>query len=400
MKKRLLLLLLIFFSGTSFAIFSAMKGEECTTAVITGLATSDAAPLLWKNRDTDQLSNKVVFVNDKPYSYLALVNAEDTSGRMAWTGLNSAGFAIMNSVAYNLPSKSSEAVDLEGIIMADALRTCSTVDDFESYIKSNLGPDLGSRANFGVIDAHEGASLFEVHNRGYKRLDAKDFPEKYIVNTNFSRSGTEDQGRGYIRFDRASALFKNVAQGKLTLDFILENVCRDLGHPLLTYPAPEEWKNLPADKPYWIHANYTIDRVSTSSAVVIRGVGKGENSGKVTMWVILGEPVCSIAVPLWVEAGNPPSPLWEGKDAPICKEALRIKDILRPLKGSDRKEYIDITRLDNKAGKGWLPLILRAEKEIIEKTREFLGRNPNSSQLAEFEKEMATKVLETLKGIH
>jgi hypothetical protein len=31
--------------------------------------------MLWKNRDTDNLSNKVVFVREAPFSYLALVDA-------------------------------------------------------------------------------------------------------------------------------------------------------------------------------------------------------------------------------------------------------------------------------------------------------------------------------------
>ncbi len=101
---------------------SANAGEECTTAVITGEATVDRAPILWKNRDTDTLSNKVVFVSEKPFSYLGVVNAEAPSGRIVWGGLNEAGFAIMNSVAYNLPQKAGEREDDEGLLMAESSR--------------------------------------------------------------------------------------------------------------------------------------------------------------------------------------------------------------------------------------------------------------------------------------
>ncbi len=52
----------------------------CTTAVFGPAATADGAPLLWKNRDTNVLSIKVVFVPEKPFSYLGLVNTEETSG--------------------------------------------------------------------------------------------------------------------------------------------------------------------------------------------------------------------------------------------------------------------------------------------------------------------------------
>ncbi len=50
----------------------------------------------------------------------------------------------MNTVAYNLPKETAEIKDLEGLIMADALRLCRTVDDFEAYVEANLGPALGA----------------------------------------------------------------------------------------------------------------------------------------------------------------------------------------------------------------------------------------------------------------
>jgi len=58
----------------------------------------------------------------------------------------------MNTVTYNLPEIAGEAEDLEGTIMADALRTFRTVEDFASYLEANRGDHLGSLANFGVID--------------------------------------------------------------------------------------------------------------------------------------------------------------------------------------------------------------------------------------------------------
>ena len=63
--------------GAALAAGFAPAGEleECTTAVITGGATADGNPILWKNRDTDSLSNKIVLVREKPFDYLAVVNA-------------------------------------------------------------------------------------------------------------------------------------------------------------------------------------------------------------------------------------------------------------------------------------------------------------------------------------
>ncbi len=300
--------------------------QECTTGIFAGESTADGRPMLWKNRDTDQLSNKVVFVEDKPYNYLGVVNAEDTDGRMVWAGVNAVGFAVANSVAYNLPQKSGEQADLEGIIMSDALRTCETLADFERFLGRSLGPDLGSRANFLAMDAKGGAAIFETHNHGFTRVDASTSPTHYLANTNFSRSGAADQGAGYLRFDRETALLEAAKPGTFTPAWVLQTAARDLGHALISHPAREDWNKLPADRPVWIHTNYTINRASTANVVVVHGVKPGEDPRRTTMWVALGEPVCSIAVPLWVSAGTPPAATWEGATAALTAESMRLKD--------------------------------------------------------------------------
>jgi hypothetical protein len=400
--------------------FSSALADECSTAIITGAAGVDGHPILWKNRDTDHLANAVVFVNETPYSYLGIVDADDASGRQVWVGLNSAGFAIMNTVAYNLPKKGGEAVDLEGIIMADALRTCATAADFERYIKENLGRALGSQANFGVIDASGGAAVFEVHNEGYKRLDAADSPDKYLLVTNFSRSGEKDKGRGYVRFERLEQLFREDNDGKYSIDEVLETFARDLENPLLSRPEPLIMENLPADTRYLINTSQTIDRAATAAAVAIEGAGAGQKPSDAVMWVILGEPVTGIAVPLWVETGEVPAELSvargakappaaehgagkgeksEAPGAPINRECMRLKGEMRPYTDDERIEYLDLSKLDNRADTGWLPVLLKREREIFDKTASFLARHPDKAEKAAFQRQMAAEALQTLKGI-
>jgi hypothetical protein len=373
--------------------------EECTTAVIGGSASVDGRPILWKNRDTEQLENRVVFVRETPHSYLGVVDADDASGRRVFVGLNLAGFAIMNTVAYNLPKQSDEAQDLEGTIMADALRLCATVADFEAYLEANLGRALGSQANFGVIDAAGGASVFEVHNHGIERLGAADSPEGTILVTNFSRSGEEDEGRGYVRFDRLTELFEADEDGRYSFDQVLGTFTRDLQNPFLWRLDPAQHASLRADTPHFISTRHTIDRRWTASATVIHGAGAGADPRDATMWVILGEPVCAIAVPLWVEAGEVPAELDGETAAPINEEAMRLKAVLRPYRDEERSEYLDLARLDNAEGTGWLPVLIAKEKEIFERTAEFLESGPNAEEKARFQREVAAEVLETLDGI-
>ena len=98
-----------------FAVLYGVPGRACTTALWGFGATGDGAPMLWKNRDTDILSNKAVYVAAQPLPYLGLIDAGDPS-RQVWAGVNEAGLAIFNSVAYNLPMQPQDAKDQEGFI--------------------------------------------------------------------------------------------------------------------------------------------------------------------------------------------------------------------------------------------------------------------------------------------
>jgi hypothetical protein len=391
----LLALLLIALTGIT-TVWTADQGEECTSLVATGAGTVDGASLLWKNRDNpSELSNKVVFVDDKPYSYLALVDGDPGNGRLAWASLNAAGFGLANTATDNLPP--SEPSGNPSILMGDAVRTCATVDEFEHFLQRNFGRNRGTRSNFLAVDAKGGAAIFETHAHGFKRLNAAEAPEQYLGNTNFSRSGTPDQGHGYLRFDREAELLKRVPGGRLSPGYVLQTMSRDLGHPLLHHPERDQWRTFPPDTPVWLHTNYTIDRPSTASAIVIQEVKPGEDPSRATMWVILGEPLTSVAVPLWVAAGTPPPELWQGEEAGLLKESARIKKVLRPLKSAERGEYIDVTRLDNSAGTGWLPTTLAAERQNLDEAEQLLKRKATVAELAAFEKLAASRTLALLK---
>ena len=372
-----------------------MKAAACSGAVISGKAAQDGRPILWKNRDTDHRYNKVVFVAEKPYSYLGVVNDDDPSGRRAWSGLNTEGFAVMNTVAYNLPSaKGEEYKDLEGGIMADALRTCRTVSDFEDYLKKNIGPALGSQADFGVIDAHGGASLFEVHNSSFTRFDAEAEAGKYLLITNFSRSGEKDKGKGYVRFSRLRELFTGVKSGKYSVAMVLERFARDLVNPMLAPAA------VPGRGPSYIHAAHTIDRATTASAIVVRGVKEGESSRNSMMWFMPGEPACSVAVPLWPDSGEVPFEVGGGTRTQLNRETMRLKSLLRPFADDERAEYLDLARLVNKSGTGWLGILTGKEKEMLAETEGFISTDPSPARKAAFQRAMAAKALEQIGRIH
>lgn len=372
------------------------SATACTTAVVGPGASTTGTPILWKNRDTSTLSNRIVYVDDQPFAYLCLANAGARSGRSCFAGLNQAGFGIINTVAYNVPLLADESDDHEGIIQADALRTCRTVDDFERYLETNLGPELGAQTNIGVIDAEGGAAIFEVHNHGIEKIDAADMPTDYLVNTNFARTGEEEEGEGYIRFERATELFQFFPAGGVDPEVILHSFTRDLGHPLLGGSGLNDTAKSPARPPEWINTRDRINRPSTAAAVVIVG---GSDQRPATLWIIPGEPVTAAAIPLWVESGHSPAALSEGEQVPLWLESLRIKKELRPSKKGHIFDYLDLTRLDNADGTGYLPSLLELEMSIFDETAAFLDQHPGSAELAEYQERIADRVLEHLRSI-
>jgi hypothetical protein len=67
------------------------------------------------------------------------------------------------------------------------------------------------------------------------------------------------------------------------------------------------------------------------------------------------------------------------------------------LKAAERREYVDVTRLDNSAGTGWLPTTLAAERENFAEAKDLLKRNPSAADLAAFQKTVAARTLALLR---
>ena len=377
----------------------AQGSQECTAAVMAPEAGEGHRPMLWKNRDTGQLSNRVVYVKEQPHSYLAVVDKDDPTGRVCWAGLNDAGFAIMNTASYNLPQRKGELVDQEGLIMTQALRTCRTVADFEAFLQANLGPNLGASTNFGVIDGEGNARVLEVHNHGVTRLDPAAAPGKFLFVTNFSRSGNPQEGAGRLRMARAEALASLRKPGPFGPREIFRDFARDTGPPLLKSRTWAQFHDLPSE-PFWIHTKHTINRWDTACSVVLVGKDPAQPDSRPMMWILPGEPLVSIALPLWVEAGAPPEAFFQGEEAPLWVETLRLKALARPTYGHpETQEYLDASRLDNRTGSGFLPLLLNTEDGIFTRTAAFLTRPRTPDELAAFQAAQATQALAVMKRL-
>lgn len=364
----------------SIAVFLcfALSIYPCTTAVVSGKATIDGRPLLLKNRDTDVLQNKLVYFAEGKFKFIGLVNSTDKENKEVWGGFNEAGFAIMNSASYNLKiNDTTKLSDKEGIIMRLALQNCASLQDFEKLL-NELPKPLGVETNFGVIDANGGAAYYETNNFTFIKFDVNDpsvAPNGYLIRTNFSFAGEENKGYGYIRHQTASQLFENqIKNGKISFEFLINDVPRCLVH---SFTKTDLTKNLPEENSdnYIFFRDY-IPRHSTSAAIVVQGVKENESPSLTTMWMILGFPLTSVIIPVWLlEDGTMPKILQadETGNAPLCNAALQLKDKVFSTQNDASENYLNLSALMNKENSGVRQKLIPIEEKILAKAKNILS---------------------------
>ena len=368
MKHFLLLMTLLF-------VWLA-PAEACTSAVVSGRATPDGRPLLWKHRDTGFLKNHVEYVRGEKYDFIAVVNSADFHlKREAWIGANSAGFALMNTQSYNLVDvkDGEERGEANGRVIYRALEVCATVDDFRHFLDTLAKPSR-IEANFGVIDARGGAMMFEVDYYTYKIYDANDpvtAPEGYVARTNFSESGQYGPGAGVVRYEEAERVLAPLARAKaVTPRRIFCDLSRSFHNCLLGIDLCQPPFTGKEASGWFVDQDF-IPRGSTSCSVVVQGVKSDEAACLTTMWTVLGYPPTGVAVPLWVDEALPSMVVMDKAlgTSPLSAASLRLKEQVFSLDwgmGSDR--YMHWFLLYNAEGSGYMQLLAPVERENFRQT--------------------------------
>ena len=352
----------------------------CTSAVVSGRATPDGRPLLWKHRDTDFLRNHVEYVRGSRFDFIAVVNSADFRlRREAWVGVNTAGFALMNTQSYNLVDvkDGTERGEANGRVIYRALEVCATVDDFRHFLDTLAKPSR-LEANFGAIDARGGAMMFEVDDYIYKVYDANDpatAPDGCVVRTNFSHSGQYGPGAGVVRYEEACRVLSPLARSRaVTPQRIFSDLSRSFHHPRLGLDLRRPPFTGPEASGWFVDQDF-IPRGSTSCSVVVQGVRPGEDAGLTTMWTLLGYPPTGVAVPLWAD---PALPAMVTRDealgtSPLSAASLRLRERVFPADwgmGSDR--YLHWSLLYNGRGDGYMQRLAPLEEEHFRLTEPVL----------------------------
>lgn len=371
----------------------------CTTAVISGKASADGRPLLWKLRDADEEENCMRFFKDGKYTYIGLINSKDIEGKNVWAGANSEGFAIMNNASYNVNLDDTVSLkDQEGVFMKLALQECATLADFEELLENYPKPH-GLAANFGVIDGKGGAAYYEVDNYSYVKYDVNDSktaPNGYLVRTNFSFRGKKDVGYGYIRYQTAEEIFQKAdVRNELNYRTIIQEFSRCFYHPVINVDYRDKYSEIPKGKNF-VHADDLITRKGSVSSFVVQGVRADERTDLSTIWILVGFPETSVAVPIWIRGGDtlPQTLVYDEsiQTSRLNKYALEWKEKCYPIGRADGYHYLNISELVNKEGTGFVQRIEKLENIIFDKTDKKLDawrkKIPSKEQVVEFYKEI------------
>lgn len=285
---------------------SIMPSWCCTSVIISSRYTSDGRPVMYKNRDTGKLDNRMQYFQGPLFSFIGLVNSDHNENEV-WAGTNSVGFCIMNTASYNFKEDKvpDSKMDKEGVVMYKALGICKTVSDFERLLDTLQRP-MGVEANFGVIDAHGGAAYYEVNNTRWIKIDVNEEEAGYRVVTNFCSNGRKEDYQGYERFLTASQIMKEMCEGK---EFVgishkdlydgLSRSYRNVTMGLDFDGCYDEYASIKAFTGFTADQDF-IPRYSTSAAVVFEGVVPESDPSKTVMWSLLGYPSCSVSIPLLV----------------------------------------------------------------------------------------------------
>jgi len=369
MKKLNLLLILI-----TVLLTAPFEAISCTSVIITGKATKDGRPLMWKNTDTQNMNHRLIYSAFRGYPLIGVVRSDaiDETKASIWVGTNSHGFSIMNTMSYNISEEISGSNN--GALMRRALEVCRSVEEFRHFLDTLARP-MKVSANYGVIDATGGAAFFETHSNGYYMLDVNNpsvAPNGYLVYTNFSYNGIYEKGQGYIRYQTASDIFARGAPAKeFSVQWILNNLSRSFYHSLMGV----DFKNADVLKLFttgYVPDSDFIPRKSTANTCVIQGVKPGEDPSLTTFWAVLGYPPTSVAIPAWVKMGDDIPYLLRKRDGSynsrMCDMALVLKERVFSVERGNGEKYLNIKTLYNSNGTGYMQILAPIEENIFEKS--------------------------------
>ncbi|MCD4691881.1 MAG: T9SS type A sorting domain-containing protein [Calditrichales bacterium] len=268
-----------------------------TIGIATGNKTIDGRPLLFKTKDRkDNYPSDVDYYpgNSSYYAYVFQKNIgnDHTRARM---GINTTGFGIVYSTSENLSGMGFGSSGSE--FAALALKKCNSIQQFRNLLSETAG-NRDVHEHYAVIDSSGAGSLFEVDGETHieilivDSIGAMANTSKYHPNAGPPASGSTSPEREA----RVTYLQKNCPLQGLDYRYFLNEIMKDF----CTTQSDED--KMP-DGQY--KTNAVISRYKTAAACVIKGCKLDDNPMVETvMWLSLGEPSFSLALPFFADASQ------------------------------------------------------------------------------------------------
>lgn len=361
-----------------FAFLFMLEGHACTMVLVSGNATADGRPLMFKNRDSDDsLGVEMRIVEPRGFTYLG----QFTKSTGPWGGYNEKGFVIANTLAYNVPAQSATQ---NSWVTMKGLASCESVGDFEMMLDSMMETGmLMVKANYAVMDAQGNAAFYEVWESGYVKYDVNDrdvAPDGVLVRTNYCFSGTSKNRKGVDRHRIASIYMKGFQGVKVGWQDLLP-----LSRLLVNQNGVDLRDSAPKD--YYDETPVVLDgfipRNISTNAMVIQGVREGESPLLTTCWVTVGVPMTTVVVPfcLTLDKELPAKAVSkDGNMAWLCEKGWTMRNKVFAYKGVKTK--IDLSKLYNQEETGVLQTVLRLEDEIIQKGEALFGEAREAGEMS------------------
>ena len=370
------------------AVFGLVSSSlfACTTTIVSGSATVDGRPIIFKNADgTESWKYEHHIVVSSPaskgkYAYVGTAKPEawHRTGRI-YAGMNEKGLVAVNNTADDLSAKNKnlkpdkKAPTVGGNQIVQFLSKCATVDEVEEYLKTALKFSYGS--SYGFIDAKGGAAYFECGVCGYERFDVTDpkvAPNGYLVRSNYALGSHGDPqiGSGLARYNRACEMMEQATKNGRKVDVKdLIDISRSLKHGITGVDLTE---NPPSGKEEkFAYFRDFIPRHTTEVSSVFKGVKPGESPSLSVGWFTSGNPLLAPYIPVWNSAdGKIPLVLGNPNGEILLKKLNeQVKAYLFPINAylHEGVSYIRHDRLFNAEGSGILQKLLKWEREILER---------------------------------
>ena len=118
------------------------------------------------------------------------------------------------------------------------------------------------------------------------------------------------------------------------------------------------------------------------------------------MWVMLGQPICTVSVPLWAASGEAPEALG-GEEQPELNElALNIARYLYPDQRGHMRQYLNIIRFLEYGDQSIQAQLSKIESNlfmsVFNRLKQWDNKKPDQKEIAAFQNNTAVFVTRSL----